>query len=140
MIYKFFIVCMDYLRHLYGYKVAIEIKNLGDAAIVFVIGGYVMSLLWAKFWTEVELDPKFDPEMIIVEMESSPRRYVIKSKNVFATIVGFVSWCIVRVSHRDSYKVTSIKRVITVLIIFSIILLAFGLLFTIWPYVPDNVK
>ncbi|MDR3540245.1 MAG: hypothetical protein P4L69_04670 [Desulfosporosinus sp.] len=138
--YKIFITTMNFLRSLFGYKTAIRIKDLGDAAITAVVGGCIVAWLWATFWLEVEIDPKLREDLIILEMETSPRRYTINPKGVFGVIVGFIAWCIVRASRQDSYKVTSIRRVIIILMIIGLIVVAFGLLFILWDYIPDGVE
>lgn len=137
--YKIFITTMNSLRSVFGYKTAIRIKDLGDAGITAVVGGCIVTWLWAKFWLEVEIDTKLREDLIILEMETSPRRYTINPKGVFGVIVGFIAWCIVHVSRQDSYKVTSMRRVIILIMVIGLIIVAFGLLFTIWDYIPDGV-
>lgn len=131
---------MDFLCRTFGYRTAVRIKDLGDAAVTLVVGGYIAAWLWAKFWLEVEIDPKLREDLIILQMKTSPRVYTINPKGVFGVIEGFLAWCIVRVSRKDSFKVKSLRRVIILIMIIGLIVVAFGLLFTIWDYIPDGVR
>lgn len=140
ILYNIFIATMRFLEHNFGYPTAIFIKNMGDAAVTLLIGGYLLLLLAAKFYMACDVDDEMNPDLIILLVDHKLKKFSVNPSGPMGVVYAFFAWCFVRLSREGSLKHKKFKKIIVAIICVSIVVMFFGLLFTVWTYMPDGKR
>jgi len=137
MFYTLFLWIMDWLTKVVGYKTAIQIKDLGDAFIILVLGVYAKEwFIDSLFYQEVDLDPLQDPKIVILKVEDSPRKYMINPQSRYNLVATKFAWLIVRITNQKKLSHKNFNGIRLVSWIVVIILLFMAALFSAYEYLP----
>jgi hypothetical protein len=130
---------MNWLNSVFGYTVAVRIKDLGDAFIVAVIAIYLKEwLIDGPFYKNVDLDPEQDKKMAIVIVEGTSNQYTINPRTNHGYVENKIAWIVARLTGKASLNYKDLETIRSSSRIILAVLLFVAVLFTVYEYLPPK--